>query len=126
MSQFLMCKAKANLLQYGGKLLNTCEINNNFFVSVLTRYYAIDEYDDIWVIGNIHEYCNETLSYDDFFSSELFYLLNNIFDLCEWMIFWYGSEYDDLDKVYSKDELLNYVQHCIEKPCCQLYVRVIK
>lgn len=57
---------------------------------------------------------------------KLFSLLNNLYEICEWMILWYGDEYDDLDVVHTKNELIDYVQHCIEKPGCELYIQVCK
>ena len=71
----------------------------------------------------MEDYCSKQLFYDEFTSVDLYYLLS---DLYEWMIFWYGNEYGDLDEVYSKDELIIYVWNCIKEPGCELYVRVIK
>lgn len=59
------------------------------------REHNIKEYDNVWIIGNIDDYCSKQLYYNDFFVSKFYYFLNNLYDLREWMILWYGNEYDD-------------------------------
>ena len=125
MSQYMMCKSNYDLSKYGRKLLGKSE-SNKVFLSVLNEYYPKERDNNIWIIDNIDVFCNEVINEDMFFSSEVYCLLNRIYDLCEWIILWYGGEYNDLDVIYTKDELMKYVQHCIEKPCCELYVRLCK
>ena len=60
----------------------------------------------LWIIEKIDDYSCEQLDYNAFISSELYSLLNNLYEVCEWMIFWYAGDYDDLDVVHSKDELI--------------------
>lgn len=126
MSQFMMCKAEFDLSKYGGKLLSLCDMNNMLFSSVLKRYFAVKEYSNIWIIEDIHDYCDKVIDNKSFNNSKLFYMLDNIYDLCDWILLWYGSEYDDLDEVYSKDEFITYIQQCVKNPCCELYVKVCK
>lgn len=125
MSQYMICKAKDDLTEFGGILLNLNKKSNRFILSILEQYYREGQYDDIWIIENMEEYCCRQMYYDEYIASDLYFLLNDLYDLCEWMIFWYGDDFEDLDEVYSKDELISYVQHCIEVPCCELYLRVI-
>lgn len=126
MSQFMVCKAEVDLGQFGGILLDSKDKSNAFILPMLEQYYPESPYDNIWVINNMEEYCCKQLRANEFAVSDLYFLLNNLYDICDWMIFWYGSEYDDLDEVCSKDELIRYVQKHMEEPCCELYVRVIK
>ncbi|MDE6761768.1 MAG: hypothetical protein K2J90_14005 [Lachnospiraceae bacterium] len=98
--------------------------NNDLYRSVLNKYYLYVEYYDIWIIENIHDFCNEVLDYDRFIVSELYHVLDELYDLCEWMILWYGGEYDNLQEIYTKEEFLNYVKCCVENPCCEIYARV--
>lgn len=123
MSQFMICKANFDLKKYGGRSLILNEKKDEFFFRVL-REHNIKEYDNVWIIGNIDDYCSEQLHYNDFFVSKFYYFLNDLYDLCEWMILWYGNEYGNLDEVYAKDEFINYIQRCMEVPACELYVRV--
>lgn len=126
MSQYMICKSKTDLSEFGCVLLNMDEKDNTLILSILKKYYPNKVYDNIWIIENMEEYCCKQLCYNEFIVSNLYFLLCNLYDLCEWMIFWYGNEFCDLDEVYSKDELLSFVQHSIEVPCCELYLRVIK
>ena len=126
MSQFMICKSAFDLTQFGGKLINKDEEDYIFFISVVQKHYEEKTYSNIWIIEKIDDYSCEQLDYNAFISSKLFSLLNNLYEICEWMILWYGDEYDDLDVVHTKNELIDYVQHCIEKPGCELYIQVCK
>ena len=120
----MMCKSKSNLKEYGGKLINLEKENRGLYQSVLNKYYPNTEHLDIWVIKDFHDLCDEVLDYGRFITSDLYHLLSDLYNLCEWMILWYGGEYDDLKEVCTKDEFLDIVRHCIEAPCCEIYVKV--
>ncbi len=120
----MMCKSKANLEKYGGKLFVLQKTNNELYRSVLNKYYPDAEYYNIWIIDNIHDFCNEVLDYDSFIISKLYHELDELYDLCEWMILWYGGEYDNLKEIHTKKEFLNYVKFCVENPCCEIYAKV--
>lgn len=125
-SQFMMCKSKSDLKQYGGKRIYFEKENRGLYQSVLNKYYPNAESLDIWVIEGIHNLCDEVLDYHRFISSELYHILNDLYDLCEWIIMWYGGEYDDLEEICTKEELIDIVKHCIEAPCCEIYVQTVK
>lgn len=120
----MMCKSKSDLKEYGGNLFGLQKSNNELYQSVLTKYYPNTEYYDVWIIENIHNLCNEVLDDDRFIVSELYHILNELYDLCEWIILWYGGEYNDLEEVHSKNEFLNCVKCCMENPCCEIYLMV--
>lgn len=121
--QFMMCKSKSDLKQYGGKQINYERENRGLYQSALNKHYPNAEYSDIWVIEGIHDLCNEVLDYNRFISSNLYHILNELYDLCEWIIMWYGGEFDNLQEVCTKEELMDIVKHCIGAPCCEIYVR---
>lgn len=121
-----MCKSEFDLGKYGGQLCAFQKLNDELFNAVLNKYYCNEQYYDVWIIEDIHELCNETLDYNKFIISDIYRILSELYDLCDWMIFWYGNEYENLTKVYTKNGLIDYVQHCMQMPCCELYVRVIK
>ena len=106
MSQFMMCKSKANLEEYGGELLSLEKTNNDLYRSVLNKYYPDVEHHNVWLMEEFDDFCNETLDYDRFIVSELYRVLDEVYDLCEWMILWYGSEYDDLKEIETKKEFM--------------------
>ena len=123
-SQFMICKSKYNLEKYGRKLIGLQNINIDLCHLVLEKYYPDVETCDVWIIEKIHNLCDEVLDYEKFIVSELYQVLNNVYDLCEWIIMWYGGEYDDLEEIYSKEDFIDYVKCCVEVPCCEMYVRV--
>lgn len=123
-SQFMMCKSKVNLEEYGGKLFEFHQNNNNLYRSVLNKYYPYTDSYDIWIIENIHDFCNEVLDYDRFGLSKLYHILDELYDMCEWIILWYGSEYYDLKEIHTKQEFFNYVKSCVKNPCCEIYAKV--
>lgn len=65
-SQFMMCKSKSNLKEYGGKLINLEKENRGLYQSVLNKYYPNTEHLDIWVIKDFHDLCDEVLDYGSF------------------------------------------------------------
>ena len=115
MSQYMICRSEANLSKVGGILLNLTEENNTLIYSILEKYYPEKQYDEIWDI-EMEKYCCKQMDHDDFIASDLYRILNGLYDLCEWMFFWYSDDFDDLDEVYSKEELISYVWHRIEVP----------
>jgi hypothetical protein len=119
-----MCKSKINLEGYGRKLFSLQKIDNDLYQSVLNKYYPDVEYYDIWIIETIHDLCDEPLDYDSFIVSELYHVLDKLYDLCEWIILWYGSDYDNLEELHTKKEFLKYVKCRIEYPCCEIYAKV--
>ena len=46
------------------------------------------------------EACCKQLYYDEFFASELHYLIDNLYDLCEWMISWYSYAVQKMDNIF--------------------------
>lgn len=47
-SQFMMCKSKSDLKQYGGKQINYEKENRGLYQSILNMYYSNAEYSDIF------------------------------------------------------------------------------
>ena len=114
MSQFVMCKSRTNLEEYGGERFSLQKINSDLYRSVLNKYYPNKGYYDIWIIENIHDLCDKALDYDRFIVSELYHVLDKLYELCEWIILWYGDEYEDLKEIHTKKEFINYVRYCVE------------
>ena len=92
---------------------------------ILNDYFPNTD-NNIWIIEDIHDYCNEAQESKSFINSKLYYILDKLYDVCDYMVLWYGSEYDDLDEVYSKKGLFEYVEHCLKNPCCEIYLRIDK
>ena len=92
---------------------------------ILNDYFPNTD-NNIWIIEDIHDYCNEAQESKSFVNSKLYYILDKLYDVCDYMVLWYGIEYADLDEVYSKKGLFEYVEHCLENTCCEIYLRIDK
>lgn len=113
MSQFLICKSKENLSDYGYKLKDVIS-NKDLMQRVGQKYF--DKEDEIWVIESIHEMLNSL--------EENMITIRDIAQKSQEMIFWYGTEYDGLDNLYSVKELMDYLQNEYKNPCLELYLHV--
>jgi len=104
MSQFMISRAEADLTDCGGIRLLDSKYNRELLLSVINDYFPNTD-NNIWIIEDIHDYCNEAQESKSFVNSKLYYILDKLYDVCDYMVLWYGSEYDDLDEVYSKKGL---------------------
>ena len=114
MSQFLICESKENLSEYGCKL-NELVDNKDLLELVKQKYFGAK--DEIWVIIGIHEMLNCL--------EENIVIIKNIAQKSKEMVFWYGSEYEDLDNLYSEEELIDYLYSEYNDWGLELYLHVI-
>lgn len=115
MSQFLICKSKENLSLYGSRLEDIVQ-NRTLYNKVVDEYMHNENLDNIWVIDTIHDMVNRL---GDNFDS-----ISEISRKSEIMIFWYGSEYEKLDRMDSTQSLMNYLRENIDNPCLEIYLYV--
>lgn len=113
MSQFLLCKSKENLAAYGMKVGDTLT-NKNLYAKVINEYVMDREAGDVWVINQIHEMLNQL---DDHMND-----IEEIISKSEWMIFWYGNEFQELDHISSRQELIGYLEENLYNPCLEIYL----
>jgi hypothetical protein len=123
MSQFMICKSSNDLQKHGVRL---CElpndINKALFTAVSNTYFSHVSLEEIWIIEKIHDYCDEAQVSDSFANSKLYHLLKDLHIKSDVIVFWYTSDYIDLDVVSSSDELFSHVEHCLLNPCCVIYL----
>lgn len=115
MSQFLICKSKEKLSKYGSRLNNVVS-NRELYDKVIDKYMKNENIDDIWVIDVIHDMVNKL-------ECNLG-IIKEIGQRSELMIFWYGSEYEELDEIDSIQLLMNYLYDNINNPCLEIYLYV--
>lgn len=115
MSQFLICKSKEKLSKYGSRLNNVVS-NRELYDKVIDKYMKNENIDDIWVIDAIHDMVNKL-------ECNLG-IIKEIGQRSELMIFWYGSEYEELDEIDSIQLLMNYLYDNINNPCLEIYLYV--
>lgn len=113
MSQFLICKSLYDL-SYIGSRMDEINENKELYEEVVERYYLTKE--DIWVIDKIHEMVNDIkINIDS---------ICTISEKCKKMIFWYGTDYEDLEQIFSTSELRTFLERYYDDPCVEIYLTV--
>lgn len=56
-----------------------------------------------------------------FEKTELCYAVSKIVPTVDELVFWYGSDYDDLDYVYDASTLLSKLKEAVSESVCELY-----
>ncbi len=115
MSQFLICKSKEELSMYGTQL-NCVVLNRALYNRVIDKYMHNENVDNIWVIDSIHDMVNMLDCNLD--------IIEKISQKSELMVFWYGSEYEELEKIDSEKSLMNYLSDNADNPCFEIYLYV--
>ena len=113
MSQFLICKSKEDLSKYGIRLSKN-DINAGLFYDVVRMYFNSD--DNLWVIDEIHDMVDHLSQNID--------RIRDIMSKSQEMVFWYASDYKDLDIFYSGEELMDYLYEQIDNPWVEIYLFV--
>lgn len=90
-SQFLIFKSKENLAKYGMNI-NDVVSNKNLYTQVVNKYIKNRDVQDIWIINRIDN----------------MHIIEEISGRSELMIFWYGTDFHELDFISSKQELMKY------------------
>lgn len=111
MSQFLICKAEKDLSNYGKKI-NDIILNHDLFSKVINQYIMEENADAIWIIENIHEMVNQLDTHME--------IIEEIIFKSDVMIFWYGSDFQELEVVNSRFELLDYLKQNVDNPCFEI------
>lgn len=110
MSQFLICVSENNLSKYG-VTLNDSFINKDMYLKVINQYKKGNK-DNIWVIDKIHDMITQL--------EDNLHVLEEISCQSELMIFWYGSDFQELDQLNSQQELMDYLKKNITNPCFEI------
>lgn len=113
MSQFLICKAEKDLSNYGKKI-NEIILNHDLFSKVINQYIMEENADAIWIIENIHEMVDQLEKHME--------IIEEIISKSDVMIFWYGSDFQELEVVNSRFELLDYLKQNVANPCFEIYL----
>lgn len=115
MSQFLICKSKDDLAKYGMKISDVVS-NKNLYIQVVNEYIKDKSVQDIWIINQIDDMITQL--------EDNMQIIEEISAKSELMIFWYGNDFQELDFIGSKQELMKYLKNNITNPCMELYLYV--
>jgi hypothetical protein len=127
MSQFMVCKSIYDLAEHNCVKIAHCKENREFYFDVVKDWFG-NVNDGIWVVPNIDIVFTQAQKQNGthlFKMTKLYALLSMLFDVSEILILWYGSEYQDLDKISTRDQFLNYVEASIADPMCECYMYVL-
>ncbi len=111
MSQFLICLSEKNLSKYGMALKDSF-INKDMYLKVINQYIKEGNMDNIWVIDKIDDMITQL--------EDNLHVLEEISCQSELMIFWYGSDFQELDQLNSQQELMDYLKNNITNPCLEI------
>lgn len=133
MSQFLMCCSFKDLTEFQCRKLSQNIPNKDLYKKVANYFLKHANMDNIWVMEKSDNYFTkaQTILHQggNFKSTYLFKLLDKICNICETMIFWYGSDFEALDVVVYKEELFLNVGESINdsmNECYLIFKKVIK
>lgn len=115
-----------SLLDYGGTLFDLQKENKELYQMVLNKYYSGAEYNNIWVLENIHHLCDKQSEDEEYINSEIYYIMSKLYDMCDWILLWYENDYTELMEIQTKESFLDYIKSCVGNTSCELYARVIK
>jgi len=116
LSQFLLCRTDKDLGKYGIKISQNV-FNKDLLYKVKQMYFPNDLDEKIWNIEKIHDITNDFLINKN--------IIYDIYNLSDEMIFWYGSDYLDLDVIDSYDDFCYMIEKNMEDISCELYLRVL-
>lgn len=114
LSQFLICKSEQQMTKYSMKI-EDIETNRNLYMQVIDKYMQGDV-EKIWVVENIHDMIDDL--------EQNLNLIDEICQKSELMVFWYGTDFEDLDEIFSRQHLISYLKENINNPCLEIYLIV--
>ncbi|ASP38603.1 hypothetical protein CHH28_07900 [Bacterioplanes sanyensis] len=109
-------------------LIELNELNDSFLVKAADELFISTPLDKIYSLDIDGLFLDAQKSVPDvpFEKTELYESIKLISGSASEIIFWYGSEYGDLDCVYDEDELLVRLQRSISDSFCEAYVHFKK
>lgn len=124
-SQFMICYSKQDLTKLECTCLLKIKNNKELLKNVKETYFRNVENDNVWVLEGVDELFVDAQKYlmteKKFESTHLYNIIKQISDICETIIFWYGSEYDDLDVVNDKNQLFLALKDALNDSMCECY-----
>ncbi|MCL2715725.1 MAG: hypothetical protein FWD68_14365 [Alphaproteobacteria bacterium] len=125
MTQFMLCLSPIDLRSREQRLLSahgecwTTDIkNSDLFVAVADCCFDRHDMKDVWVIRKIDEATAAPSRHEDFIRQSLVQL----YEASEMMVLWYGNEYTDLDRIETKDDLVDFLRNLQIDNALELYI----
>lgn len=121
MTQFALARADKDI--YFLKGLN--DVSDSFLLKATKKLFpdaplsSIYKFDVDDLMLDAQRAINENI---DFESTKLFQSIKKLTNSVDELIFWYGSEYDDLDYVHNESELLSKLKESVSDSFCEVYI----
>ena len=126
----MLCKSEYNLKKLKCIKFLNYKINSELLTKVANEYVPVEEQKNLWVLQEIDKYCTEAQKSmnegSPFQNTELYYLLNKLYDKCTNLILWYASDYLQLDEISNREEFFDSIEQEIRYPCCEIYMMLKK
>ncbi len=105
--------------------------HDRFSTEIVKELFPTADLDDIYVIDvngkNIDELMTDAqrslIMQSDFGGTELVKVMKRLIPAVEELVFWYGSDYDDLDEVHDTLQVLRGLESAVSVSTCEAYLR---
>lgn len=94
------------------KLFKSCN-----YADIFSIKYDGKDFDEILTSAQV-----QIVDGDSIIETDLFDCINILIDGCDCLAFWYGSDWEDLDYIGSKEELLRRAEEALQDSSCELYL----
>ena len=126
MTQFVLAVSKT----HNTSLVPISRSRNDFLLEIASKLFPDLPLEDVYVI-DVNEKDMDALMLDAqklvvessrFEQTELFKIMEKVAPSVDELVFWYGSEHEDLDYVYGAPALLSKLKEAVSESTCELYV----
>ncbi len=126
MTQFVLAVSKT----HNTNLVPVSRSRNDFLLEIASNLFPNLPLEEVYVI-DVNEKDIDALMIDAqklviessrFEQTELFKIMEKVAPSVDELVFWYGSEHEDLDYVYDAPALLSKLKEAVSESTCELYV----
>ena len=113
-----MCKSEDDLSQFSGIQFNCIKCKDNLLLDVFNNYFKNYEANSVWIIQDMCDII------DMYSMNKMIDMVSQLYQRAQLMIFWYGSDYKDLYRYDSFEDLLVYLKDCFHCSSVEIYAYV--
>lgn len=126
MTQFVLAKASSE----NDSLKAIEQLQDEFLMEAASKLFPHSSSSEIYIL-NINNSNIDSLMVDAqravigdgvFKDTDLYIAIEKIVESIDELVFWYGSDYDDLECVDDIPRLLNLLELSVNDSCCEAYI----
>ena len=125
MTQFVL--VRSSIKRSGLKLVE--ELHDDFLIGMVVKLFPDSPFGEIFVIDDGEDIDSlmldaqkQVIESVGFEKTQLYGVVENLAPSVDELIFWYGSESDDLEYVYDVPILLGKLKEAVSDSSCELYL----